>query len=168
MLLDYGSRKIIIHRSALPQGVVTVPINGGTLTTLAGKMSATGMVTIRDFRLPEFDKNRIIEKQKALVFDTPCLYDIILGTDFLIKAVIKINYETGFMEWFESLLPLRDPSGLNAKTFDDMEDSLFIQQEDELFGEDFSDSYATEILEAKYNPTDVNYAVSNMDHLKDD
>ena len=72
------------------------------------------------------------------------------------------------MEWFESLLPLRDPSGLNSKTFDDMEYALFIQQEDELFGEDWLDSYATEILKAKYNPTDINDAVSNMDHLKDD
>ena len=53
------------------------------------------------------------------------------------------------MKWFESLSPLREPSGLNAKTFHDMEDALFIQQEDELFGEDWLDSYATEILKAK-------------------
>ena len=82
-----------------------MPINGATLTTLAGKMSATEMVTMRDFCLPEFDKNRRIKEQKALVFDTPCQYDIILGTDFLSKSGIKINNKTGFMEWFESLLP---------------------------------------------------------------
>ena len=105
-----------------------MPINGDTLTTLTGKMSATEMVTMRDFHLPEFDKNRRIEEKKALVFDTPCRYDIILGTDFLSKSGIKINYETGFMGWFESLLPLRDPSGLNFKTFNNMEDALFIQQ----------------------------------------
>ena len=107
------------------------------------------MVTMRDFRLPEFDKNRRTEEQKALVFDTPCRYDIIIGTDFLSTSGIKINYETVFMEWFESLLPLRYPSVINAKTFDDMEDALFIQQEDELFGEDWLDFYATEILEDK-------------------
>ena len=92
------------------------------------------MVTMRDFRLPEYDKNRRIEENKALVFDTPCRYDIIFGTDFLSKAGIKINYETGFMGWFGSLLPLRDPYGLNAKTFNYMEDALFIKQEDEIFG----------------------------------
>ena len=84
------------------------------------------MLTMRDFSLPEFDKNRRIEDQKALVFDTPCRYDIIFGTDLLSKAGIKINNETGFMGWFESILPLRDPYVLNAKTFNDMEDSLFI------------------------------------------
>ena len=96
-----------------------MPINGATLTTLAGTMSATETVTMRDFHLPEFDKNRRIEEQKALVFDTPCRSNIILGTDFLSKSGIKINHETGFMEWFEGLLHLRDPSGINAKTFDD-------------------------------------------------
>ena len=46
------------------------------------------------------------------------------------------------MGWFESLLPLRDPSGLNAKTSNDMEDALFIQQEEAIFGEGWLDSYA--------------------------
>ena len=61
VLLDYGSRKTLIHRSALLKVIVTVPVNGATLTTLAGKISATEMVTMRDFCLPEFDKNRRIE-----------------------------------------------------------------------------------------------------------
>ena len=60
------------------------------------------------------------------------------------------------MGLFESLLPLRDPSGINYKTVNDMEDALLTQQEDELFEEDWLDSYATEILESKYNPTDIN------------
>ena len=143
VLLDYVSRKTLIHRSALPKGIVTMPINGATLTTLVGKMSATEMVTMRDFYLPEFDKNIRIEEQKSLVFDTPCRYGIKLGTDLLSKAGIKINYGKGSMEWFESLLPLREPSGLNVKTFDDIEDALLIQQKNELFGEDWLYSYAT-------------------------
>ena len=41
LLLDSGSRKTLILRSALPKGIVTVPINGATLTTLSGKIPAT-------------------------------------------------------------------------------------------------------------------------------
>jgi len=48
--------------------------------------------------LPEFDKNRQIEEQKAVVFDAPCRYDIIFDTDYLTKVGININYETSFME----------------------------------------------------------------------
>ena len=127
VLLDSGSRKTLINRSVLPKNIVTKRLQKGqTLKTLAGKVAACEMVTLRDLRLPEFDKNRRIEEQKALVFDTECHYDIILGTDFLSKAGISINYDTGFMEWYENIIPLRDPIGLNAETFDDMEDSLFI------------------------------------------
>ena len=55
------------------------------LRHLQEKMSATEMVTMRDFRLPEFDKNRRIEEHKDLFFETPCRYDIILGTGLLRK-----------------------------------------------------------------------------------
>ena len=168
VLLDSGSRKTLINRSVLPKNIVTKKLQKGqTLKTLAGKVAACEMVTLRDLRLPEFDKNRRIEQQKALVFDTECRYDIILGTDFLSKAGISINYDTGFMEWYENIIPLRDPISLNAETFDDMEDSLFIQIEDELLGEDWLDSYATEILDAKYSVLDIDGVVNDMNHLTD-
>ena len=51
--------------------------------TLAGDLSTQEVVTMRDIRLPEFDKNRRIGQHNALVFDNDnCKYDIILGTDF--------------------------------------------------------------------------------------
>ena len=78
------------------------------------------MVTIKGIRLPEFDRNRRIEEQKALVFDTECRYDIILGTDFLSKAGISINYNTVFMEWYGCILPVRDHIGIDAETFETM------------------------------------------------
>jgi len=36
-----------------------------------------------------------------------------------------------------------------------MEDAMFVQTEDELLGDDWLDSFATEILDAKYDKTDV-------------
>ena len=88
-----------------------------------------------------------------------------LGKDFLKKAGIRINYDTGFMEWFECILPMRDPWGLTSEEFDNMVDSLLIQTEDELFGEDWLDNYATEILDAKYNFTSVRDVVNQLKHL---
>ena len=57
------------------------------------------------------------------------------------------------MEWYENIIPLRDPIGLNAETFGDMEDSILLQLEveDERLWGDWLDSFATEILDAKYN-----------------
>ena len=72
-------------------------------------MQTKDMVHLRDLRLPEFDKNRQIDEQKALIFDGKCRYDVILGADLLTKSGIDINYSTGTMHWFENVRPMREP-----------------------------------------------------------
>jgi hypothetical protein len=71
------------------------------------------------------------------VFDNDNVkYNIILGTNFLSKTRIKLNYSEGNMEWFDCSIPLCPPGGLDSKEFDAMEDMLYIQVKDEIFGED--------------------------------
>jgi hypothetical protein len=54
---------------------------------------------MQDIRLPEFNKNRRINQQKVLVFDNDNVkYGIFLGTNFLSKTGIKLNYSEGNME----------------------------------------------------------------------
>jgi hypothetical protein len=109
------------------------------------------VVTLRDMRLPEFDKNWCIIQQKGLVFDNDTVkYDIILGTNFLPKTGTSLNYSEGKMEWFDCSIPLHLPEGLDSKDFDATEDMIFVQTEDELLGEDWLNCYATEILNAQY------------------
>jgi hypothetical protein len=143
----------MIKRSVLPPKVITKTISETkSISTLAGKLQAQEVVTVKDLRLPEFDKNWHISQQKALVFDNDHVrYDIILGTNFLSKTGIKLNYSEGKMEWFNCSLPLRPPGGLDSKDFDAMEDMFFIQAEDKLFSEDWLSCYATDILMPSMN-----------------
>ena len=106
--MDSGSSGSWARRSAIPKGLVPKELKENkTANTLAGKLSANKMVTLRDIRLPEFDKNRRIDEQRALVFDnTNCKYDIILGTNFLSKTGIKLDFETGEMKWYDTILPM--------------------------------------------------------------
>ena len=46
-----------------------------------------------------------------------------------------------------------------------MEDMFFVLTEDELFGEDWLNCNATEILDAQYEWTDVTDVVNKMIHL---
>ena len=94
-----------------------------------------------------------------------CKYDIILGTNFLSKVGIKLNYDTGLMEWYDVTLPLCPHRGIDSKEFDVMEDKYNIQLEDELFGEDSLQCYATHILDAKYEFTDVKDVIDQLTHL---
>jgi hypothetical protein len=93
----------MIKRSALPKGVITKVIGDTKLVrTLTGHLKMQEVVTMRSLRLPKFDKNRRINQQKVLVFDNNIVkYVIILGTNFLFKTGIKLNYSEGNMEWFD-------------------------------------------------------------------
>jgi hypothetical protein len=134
--------------------------------TLAGCLKTQEVVTMQDIRLPEFDKNRRINQQKVLVFDNynvKC--NIILGTIFFSKTGIKLNCSEGNMEWFDCSIALGPPGGLDLNEFDAMEDMFHIQVEDELFGEDWLECFTTEILDAKYERTDVVEVVKGLIHL---
>ena len=69
------------------------------------------------------------------------------------------------MEWYDSVLPMQPSHGLTLSDFLEMEESYFIQLEDELFGKDWLHSYATKILDAKYEFIDVIDVVNRQDHL---
>ncbi len=136
------------------------------MRTLTGRLKTQEDVTMRDIRLPEFDKNRHINQQKVLVFENDNVkYDIILGTNFLSETGIKLNYSEGNMEWFDCSIPLCPPGGLDSKEFDAMEDMFHIQVEDKIFGEDWLEYFATEILDAKCDKTDVAEVVKGLTHL---
>ena len=127
------------------------------------------MVHLRNLKLPEFDKNRIISEQKALIFDNKCRYDIILGSNFLTKIGLDIKYSTGEMEWYDNTLPMREPWKIDNREFLAMADSYAVQTEDEeTFGPDWLDNYAAEaILDAKYEKLDIDDVIAKQDHLND-
>jgi hypothetical protein len=104
--------------------------------------------------------------KKVLVFENDNIKcNIILGTNFLSKTEIKLSYSEGNMEWFDCSIPFCPPGGLDSKEFDAMEDMFHIQVEDEIFGEDWLECFATETLDAKYEKTDVAEVVKELTHL---
>ncbi len=159
--------RTIIKQSALPKGIITKLLGDTKLVrTLAGRLKMQEVLTMRNLRLPKFYKNRRFNQQKVLVFDNDNIkYNIILGTNFLSKTGIKLNYSEGNMEWFDCSIPLHPPGGFDSKEFDAMEDMSHIQVEDKIFGKDWLECFATEILDAKYEKTDVAEVMKGLTHL---
>ena len=113
VLCDSGSTKTLIKRSVLPKHAKPKKTKTKRFNTLAGNMNTSEIVTMRDVRLLEFNKNRSIEEHKALVFDQEnCRYDVILGANFLNKAGMVIDYLEKNFKWFGDIVPLRVPSEL--------------------------------------------------------
>jgi hypothetical protein len=54
---------------------------------------------------------------------------------------------------------------LDSKEFDAMEETFHIQVKDKIFTEDWLECFTTEILDAKYEKTDVAEVVKGLTHL---
>ncbi len=88
MLLDSGSTTTLINKKCLPRHCKPCKLSSSRKgSTLAGTYTSTEMVIMHNLRLPEFDKNRNVDQQKALVFQSEtCKCNVILGTDFFDKS----------------------------------------------------------------------------------
>jgi len=70
VLLDPGSTYTFIHGRALPKHCQPVKIQEAKkVNTISGTGDCNELVILRDIRLPEFDKSRRVNQQKAMVFD---------------------------------------------------------------------------------------------------
>ena len=49
------------------------------------------------------------------------------------------------MEWYQSILPIKDPFTIDKESYHDMEDAIYDQTKDNLLLEDWLDNYATEV-----------------------
>jgi hypothetical protein len=126
------------------------------------------MVVLHNLRLPELDKNRNVDQQKALIYDADsCRYDVILGAGFLSKTGIDAKYSTGTIEWFDNELPLHDTCYHQSKDCLAMAETIEIQLEDNFCGMDWYDPtcYKSEILDAKYEKVLVDDVIDQLDLL---
>ncbi len=69
------------------------------------------------------------------------------------------------MEWFDYSIPFCPPGGLDSNKFNALECMFNIQVKDKLFGEDWLKCFATEILDARYEKTDVVMVMKGLTHL---
>ncbi len=93
VLLDSGSTITLIDKRCLPKNCKPWEIaSSRKVNTLAGTYTLTEVVNMRNLRLPEFDKKRNVNHQKALLFQSEtCKFDVILGADFLTKQALMSN-----------------------------------------------------------------------------
>ncbi len=118
VLFDPGLTSTLISHKCLPRHCKPCTItNKCQIHTLARTCYMKQMVIVRKIRLTEFDKNHVVEEQKAIVFDVRCKYDVIFGTDFLSRTGIDIKYSSGIIEWFDNELPMCNPRHLDEKKY---------------------------------------------------
>ena len=121
-------------------------------TTLAGTLQANQQVTLKNSILPELYRTCKIKEIEALVFNTHCHYDVILGHDALMTIGLKINFDSHKISWDDSHLTMREYTG--SRNFvnipiDKQEPDLADQLFQELYEEDLEpDDYWPDFLES--------------------
>ena len=114
VLFDPDSTKTMISRKASPKGVLPLKMgNTQKVSTTSGIMETNEMVKLRDLKLPEFDKNRRINKQKALIFDKKYqnwVFVLIVNSLKKFKSLQKLFQRSGIqLDFFWKPLHLQKP-----------------------------------------------------------
>ena len=166
VLIDSGGTSSMLNEKSLPPGVTVTPVAPQTVNTLAGHMTTKGKVNVKSMRLPEFERNRIIEEHEFSTFKAPCKYDMILGADYCAKVGFKLDYENLEIEWAGIKIPM-NTTGFTKGRLHAFIDHYHMQMEEEMFEGDLGeDSYASAILDAKYDPATPEQIVEeNCAHL---
>ncbi|MFM7530879.1 MAG: retropepsin-like aspartic protease [Nodosilinea sp.] len=109
VLFDSGGSCTWISSRALPRGCIPDVLDKPTNSmTLAGAVSTNQFVVMHEISLPEFDRNKKIDKHGAFVFDGPCNYDLILGRDFLERIGFKLDFDQLKMRWINKEIDMKD------------------------------------------------------------
>ena len=151
VLLDSGASGTLISQEASKHLVKTIAPKG-SWDTAAGVLQASQTAKIY-FTLPEFYESKIIE-WKAFIFSNKLKYDMIIGRDLLKQLKIKLDFETDKIYWADAHVPMKLPSCTKQ--------DMYVQESKHLEDET---NRIKNILEAKYEPADLNEIVNECKHL---
>ena len=151
ILFDSGSEESVIQKNTLGKYISenTTP----TLWSTAGGDLTTYAKTKVEFTLPEFYENTLLV-WKMHVFDQKLNYDIIIGRDLMRELGIKLDFERHRTRWLDVSIPMK-------RTECTLED-FYVQDTPPV--EEASNRMRS-ILEAMYEPADLDELVSECDHL---
>lgn len=163
-LFDTGGSVSMAHSSVVPRDAKLFDTDRVNIcNTIAGNYKPTGKITATALQFPEFDANLAVTSHDFLVFEPPCTYDLILGNDFLNKIGPKVDYENQALEWQGNRIPMN--SKFSKDRLSAVVDCLAVVREEEELN-DYIESFATAIADAKYDKMDVKRAIKeNCDHL---
>ena len=149
ILLDSGASASLIKEN---WGKMLPPVlaEKTSWTTSAGKFTTTKIVEAK-LILAEFFEGKTITCQ-AHVAPSLGAYDMILGRNILKELGIKLNFQNETIEWEDAMVAMKPeiatPSTSNfTSSLDDATERI------------------KSILDAKYEPADINDIVANCNHL---
>ena len=154
ILLDTGASKSII-RSDLVTKLRTKTDSKTVWDTAAGQMSTSKTVKAK-FRLNEFCERKEITWTFHITKNS-LKYDMIIGRDLLSEHGICIDFNSGYMHWNQTIAPLKSKDATISESH--VVDSSHVED---------ATNRMKEILDAKYEPADLDKVVESCTNLTKD
>jgi len=157
VLLDSGASTSLVQASAVKK-LRHKKTRSETWTTAAGTFQTTHTTDV-EFKLPEFSSSRII-KANFHIMENHIKYDMILGRDILSDLGIDLLFSNQLIQWPDINMEL--PMRSSDVTY---EEAFLIGD-----GQAIDDATARiqQILDAKYEPADLDQVVAECVHLTDE
>ena len=152
ILLDSGASSSIINKKCI-EGLKLDTSQVTEWRTSAGVFTTNKKACLK-LKLPEFFQNRIITYDVHVTENTSS-YDMIMGRDMLKELGIQISFSADSVTWDEVSIPMK-PSNARIETDYHVDDSVAVKE---------ATKRMKQILDAKYEPANLNEIVAQADHL---
>jgi len=152
-LVDSGSQKTYIYKSALPMGTNVTMLETAMSTRMLDQVtSIDSTVTLKDIVLPELSATtHIVVPFEAYVANAQATsFDVILGQDFSVALGINVLNDQRVIQWEENVTPFRIPP-TSTNRFRQLQQAYI-----DAFDDDSEDQYprechTAELLASKYD-----------------
>ena len=154
ILLDSGASSSIVRQDLVKK--LRLQKDSSTVWNTAAGPFTTSATTKIHLKLPEFHDSKLIE-YNVHVTSQNTNYDLIMGRDLLQELGIKIDFSDNTVTWDHAVIPMKNFDA----TFEDayhLVDSACVAE---------ATNRIKEILDAKYQPADLDKIVAECDQLDD-
>ena len=161
VLFDSGCTATMINRKAV-RHLKKSKHTPTSWSTKAGKLSTSRKCKIA-FSLPEFFQGKEIEWD-AYVDESPAdqsRYDMIIGRDIMDELNIDILFSQSKVSWDNATISMQTIDNFSENNIDSLEKEILLAHDPETIGAD----RIQEIINAKYNPADLQQIVEKCELL---
>ena len=163
-LCDTGASGTIILKDKVKKGRIKTSPKKRVKWHTQGGTFTTRQESLIDFKLPEFNNNKIVTWSCHVDDKTDpksAQYDMILGMDLMIAIGLTVDCENKCIKWEGIDIPLKEKELLTNKEI--LEQIFLLTGEPEILQE--AESRQTRILDANYSKVDIDPFVNELQHL---
>jgi transposase InsO family protein len=166
-LVDTGSKRSFIYRSALPEQCVPDDTYKYSVKLLDQNTSINKKVKLNDIVLPDLNANRHISRPcTMLVAEAEAtMFDMIIGQDLSIPLGIDVINSKRIVTWMDDITPFRVLANRNQRFQELQQQYIESFSDDEDYDQDYC--HTVEIHSANYHKFDTDEVVDNQKHLSE-